>query len=924
LNPGGSKTTAPGVFWRGLPVGAALAGIAFLSFHRLDVSLGGSSLAGAAALAALLAGMGVGAGPLSHRWQPGRAGLWFAALAVAAVGALWAWQGGAAAAVALAMLASVCAGVLLAPLVARGGALAFAAGAGGAFGALAVGLPRLVGVGMAAGGLAVAGLAVAALAPPGRAPQEPPDERINRPTPAALSLLVAAGVVCAALLRTYSYATGWQAYAAMDLGVALCLGIALRALVWPQDATQGTATLAPNALALLAIALLLNSSFFAYPYLIFSEYATLQSGRALLTPERMFPLWLFAGALAFVPPRSCMRSRALGSCLLAAGVGAALVLALPTRLPPAWHYGVAAALCALSLAPECARAVGRPAAGPRPPALSLVAAGVAVVAICWCIAGQPALRWYWLRRTFIWYAGRVRGRPNAPPGSARTAGVGDVRVLALRYTPQGITARAGTAGETARFVCGSLVASSRGLDSAPIRLAVALAVGAARGPGRVGIVEPALEETRAGVAALAPSAARVRIPARALPFGGEVPGRLDAVICGPGPLASGRCPLMLLSVEALRRLRAALAPQGRAVLWLPTRTLRPGELMRLLATVRAVFERAEVFSCGDELLLVCGRDARLDFSRLGGLFGTPWGRAYLEAGGFWDARQLAACYTGPLEEMVPAGARPYALAYPSRPPVLARDLSELARADTLALVAQHRLAGARRAERLLIFHGAAGKALALGRLEELRSLQTDAMMRAVGEAVRASDSPARAAADLVAALTGPAGRVELFAPGASTRRLALAIALQRLGLPERSLSLLQREAWPEGEVGSVWYWRGRALEALHRPEAAASAYEAALRQGAASAEVLIRLADLLLARREREQAMEKLRAALALEPGNVEALVRLSFLCGQMDRYKEAAELAERALRLAPEDPAAHELFVLYSSRAGARPRPGP
>jgi len=879
--------------WGAFLGGIALAGFAFFAFHRLDLLLGGMSAAAAVSLASLLAGWGVGAGLVRQWWRPRRRGR----RVLAAGGlALWAWcfaragmSGSAGGAALLVMGGVVPLAVLLEPLAAdRRGRLLVLAGACAGFVALCAGLAATLSAGGAMLAFGVAGMLAAGVASP-PAGQAPASGALR---PGAPFVLAAFGIVAVALVRTYSYGTGWFAYAAAELALALCVGLILRELVTRSPAARGFASVAPQALVLLAVVVLLGSCFLLYPYVVCSEPATLQSGRGLLTAHRTFPLWLFAAALAFaVPPGSA--GRRTGSSFLAAGAGAAAVLLLPARLSPMWHYAAAASLCVAALAPECARVAARRRPGPRYGPFSIAALILALAAVGWTCYGKPWVGWRWLKRTLVWYSRDVKGRLNACPSVGRpTAGTGDVAIARVRYGGWGLSAEAAAGGETGRFVCGNLVASSRGLDGGAVRLTVALAL-AAQGPReRIGVIEPALEETAAGMAVLAPEAKVTWLSSRVREASPSGPAGLDAIVCGPGPLSWARSPLSIVSIERLAALRLALKGGGVVALWLPTRTISPRQFRRVLSTVHAVFSEGKVFVFGDELVLVCGERVRLDWGRLEAFLRGPRGRRYLGEGGFWDARQVVACYAGDLAQMLAEAqsARPYSLRFPSRPPVLARDLAEQSRADVLALLVQHRLDAGDWPSELLIFESESQKELALERLGALRDAQTESLMEAIGEIVRSSDAPSEALRGLVSALEGPGMDLGVFAPQAESHRLKLAIALQKLGLPAESLRLLKGGDWPARDMFAVWYWRGRGLEAMGQPREAIAAYEAALRKAPGSAEALLRLAGA--------------------------ALVELSFLYGQMKRYRQAARLAERALEICPDDRTAQDLFYLYSRQA--------
>jgi tetratricopeptide (TPR) repeat protein len=338
----------------------------------------------------------------------------------------------------------------------------------------------------------------------------------------------------------------------------------------------------------------------------------------------------------------------------------------------------------------------------------------------------------------------------------------------------------------------------------------------------------------------------------------------------------------------------------------------------MLATVLAVFPQTLLFLHGDEMVLLCGRKVQVHYGRLRAVFSDPRARLYMEQGGFWDALQVAACYTADTAHLrrLSAGARPYRRDSPERPPVLARDLSEQSRADVLALVAQCRLSAQDSLDDVFAFMSANEKTLAMGPLQGFHVVQTMDLLGQVGAVARANSSiPA-----LMDVLRSPAMELDLFAPQVQSRQLKLAVALYRLNLPGESLALLKGDGWPDGDRYDVWYWRGRNLEALNRPADAIAPYEKALTVKPDAVEVLLRLSSIHLARGETARAVERLQAALERDRRNVEAMVRLGYLYSRMDRFEEAAELASRALEVEPSNRAARDLLELCYLRSGRKP----
>jgi len=907
---------------RGFFAGAALAGLVFVAVHRLDLALGGAAATGAFVVAVLLAAWWAGAELAGLLRTPSARTRTRVAGALVLVGVASAMGCGPLACTPTRVL--VASGVL-ALLISLLISCSHCAGrplVGGAavgFAALSAGLAAAVGVLWLSFGAAIV-LAACALWPshategpksgagaPADAPEgasdasklahgsSPDPISVREEAPAVLLLCAMGGLLCVAMLRTYSPVTGWHALAVSDLCVAACIGALIA-----RGFVRGEGVVA-RVLVLAGVAALLESSLFMYPDLILSESAALQSARTLLEGARAFPVWAFAALLGACWTRAGARGGA--RWMLAAAAGAAVALVIPPSFSHVWHYAAALALGALALVSEGARV--RAEEGARLRAIHVVALVVVTAALGWSVLGAPALKWRVLRQRFAWYRADVPGRLNPaslPEGAARP----DLNpaIEELTFHPWGLSARLSAGGEWARLECGNVVASSRALDSRSVRLCVALAVAGADRVERIALIDPALDVTSAGVHALAPGAQLVRIPAAALINAPDDLAPLDAVICGPGPLTRARCPLAIVNVETLAHLRFSLREGGVLVLWLPTRTLSAEQLRRTITTALAAFPRARLFIAGDELVLLCGGGERLAYTRLLRLFDDPAALTYLTAGGLWDARQVLAMFTA--EFARDASAQPFSLRRPTRAPVLARDLSSDSRAGTLASVAQHRLLPASRAADAFAFGGEMQRAVALASFHRLYAAQTESVLRGVGEAGRTRT------AELIAALSGPCVDLERFAPEPQNKRVKCAVALHRFGLYAESLQLLQGRAWTGADAFHANYWIGRDLHAMGRLQHALGAYEAALRERPEDADLLVRIARVRFNLNQPDEAMKLLERALAADENNVEALVFLSYLHGRAGNRAKAAALAGRALKIDPSDETARDLYSLY------------
>jgi len=915
--------------------GAALAAVTFAVLHGCQLWDGTRGVMAAGGLALVLVGWGIPFAFASPT-RPFRRAVQLALAATAA--ALWLlwprlgagaapWQSAALTVCGIALLSMVFGPAIVGSRAQR---IAFICGCGAGFCALSAGLAALLGVATIMQCFVLAALAVAALAPLIGHREEVAGDRPNAAgPPAALQLgaallAAAAAVLAVLLLRTYALGAGWQAHAASDLGVGLCVGLLFRSLALGSGDGAGARGVFARALALLGVAALLESSFLLYPDLIFSEAAALQSSRTLLTAGRTFPLWLMAAALgALLPsplvvggkpwrPNPCVLFALAAVLLLGASSGAG------TPASIRWDYGTVGALCVLALIPIYLSSQLRADLGRV--ALPVAGAALALGGLAWTAFGPVDLGWRHLAASFRSYQWPVAGRLNYEPAAWGQKGPKDFPLGAVtaRRVPWGLDASVRTpGGEEGRFFCGNLVGSSRAQDSCSVRLAVACVLACAERAERVAVLEPALEETRVGVGLLAPGArSSATTLAALLKMDGEQ-GAFDAVICGPGALTAMGCPLSLVSVESLQALRGTLrdGDGGALALWLPMRTLTPADLRRVLATVLVVFPRARVFSCRDEMVLIAGGVEKLSYARLRSMFRDAGGRDYMEGGGFWDPRQVVVCLSADADDLarLAGAAAPYLRGRPSRPPVLARDLALASRAGVPALLAYCRLGIAARLADTMEFESANEKAVAMVGLGELYEAHTQQVIDGVASVARLRPH------QIVEVVDAEGGEWRLFAPQAVSRRIHRGAALYQFGLYDRSLLVLTPRGGkdPGGasrDHAESLFWQGLDLEKLGNAEEAVRVYESALVLDPALPHVLMRLADIHLQHGEPAGAETRVDAVLAVEPDNVDALNLRGYLYGRRRQYDKAAEMARRALRVAPDNRTAQELLELYGA----------
>jgi len=489
------------------------------------------------------------------------------------------------------------------------------------------------------------------------------------------------------------------------------------------------------------------------------------------------------------------------------------------------------------------------------------------------------------------------------PGGVAPVGL-DSAEAAL--TADGLTARVRRRSLTADVVNGHIVhASAAGTIPTPVALTVALPLASAERVARVGVVAPPLRATMdcartlAGEGAVAPF--RIWPPADGSSF--------DVIVCGPGPLSGTGSPLTVLSREALRGVRARLAPGGAFGLWLPVATVEPDALRRALAAVRAEFPAFQLFLWEHEAVIVAAGNPTFDYARL---------RAFqpaLVGAGLWDPMDLVAGFSADAAELAPSldGVAPYRAARPHRMPVFARRPAARLWAPSVALLAQHRLAGPQRLMAHLTFESENQKAVALHAFDGIYADETKRLLRRLGRL--ALGGPPEELVDFV---IGPLARRELFADEAQGRDLQTAAIFMALGLPEAAAGALRKAVEAGRDEPALHLTLAEVLAALNRPEEALAHYGEVLRIDPASEAALQRMTALLVSLRRYREAAESLERILAQRPGHVQAMLLLGQIyASALGRRDRAAELAQQVLAIEPGNADAQDLLTLCSGAPG-------
>lgn len=728
----------------------------------------------------------------------------------------------------------------------------------------------------------------------------PPTMQTRAWTVSAPPVLLAGGVgaVAAALLTGYLPAVRSPAYAVADLGAGFFLGALALSPVWRR--VRGTpAAVVSASLAVLLVGLVAGFSFFSYPDLVASGPAVDQTPTHMLTAGRLFPFWGQAFLLGGAAGLLLQRTGRGGSAWAALGAGALAAVALqhPWGSAP---QGVAAllSLATAGIVAYDARRSTRKASG----ALVAVAAIVSAAALAWTLAGDPSAGYPGLRLSF----GRVLGRRD-DRGRVVPAG----RAVEARQTAHGSVTKLEWGRASAVFRAGNLVWLERphGPESAAsVRLAAALAVAAGPAGESVGLVGPALEQTRETVEALAgaPVADLSRQAGRA------DEAEYGSLLWGPGPWSAPDLP-PLPTVEELRAVKPK--SRGALALWVPADAMELGVLRKVLATVSHAFDGFAVF--GERrgvVVLATDGPWRLRYSRLKSLFASSRGGRLLARAGYWHPADLLVGYIGDAEDLgaLSEGVNPSLVGRPERPPRVARDLTADPHMDSLLALEQHRLRGPGRALRRVDFEDAVQRRLALRGFEDIYSTRTDRLLE------RLSDTGVPGRRAVVRVLNGPLGRLDLFAAGEEERRVRLSVALSRVGLHQAAVRALEGAVQSGNGTYAVHYRLGIILQRMGRRMPALQNFRKALEYDPESTDARRRVVQLMLAMGRPQEAADMLETVVERDPESVSSLLMLGQVRARTGEYEKAADAARRALRLEPDNSDAQELLTLTEQAAQA------
>ncbi len=749
--------------------------------------------------------------------------------------------------------------------------------------ASAAGLPAAVGLGplVVTGVVLVIGAALLSRMPCFGAPPESD----SAPPPARLLLAAAVGAGGAMLLRNYLPATRSLVYAGAELGVAFAIGCVVgRAVLGAAQESLGGRLAMACGVGL--IGAMSGGAFFLFPDLIWSGSGAMQLPAEMLTPGRLFPMWILAFGLGAASAPAMAGAPA--GALLAAGAGAVAsgLLGVSYSAP---------LLLTLSLCLLYAAAVGlrRAHAGKR---RVLRWGSVAFIAalLTWAVAGDTWAGYPGLRE-------RMKAcleehvRRGAWPSILRAESVGSGQRVVL----SGDGVRGG-------FLNGALVSVSRaGAPSGEqLRLLVALGLTYGEAPSSVGMVEPALPGVSEGAKLLARGVSVRPL----LPRGSE---RCDVIICGPGPLSGAGNPMQILSLEGLQGLRRRLSSGGVVAVWIPAGTTELPELRRCLATFQEAFSRFDLFAHGRAAVVVAGGGQRLSYGRLAGAFKHPAAGQWLEEGGYWEPVEMLndfVAHSGELSALI-GGAEPYRLARPVRPPATARDLTARGNAVAMAAMLQHRAAGPGSLLERTVFGSERERFIALRGFEGLYKDRSRDVFRGLGQ-----DYPAQSKR-LAAFLQSSLARRDLLLGREKGGTTELAEVLGVFGLHEEAIQVLNRAVRRGRDSFEIRMALVEVLADAERPGEALPHCRRALEVRPDSVEMRHRLAALLLATGKTGEAAEALEELIEREAHSELDVLMLARLRLQMREYAEAARLARRVLERQPDNDQARLLLQLATGQ---------
>jgi tetratricopeptide (TPR) repeat protein len=292
----------------------------------------------------------------------------------------------------------------------------------------------------------------------------------------------------------------------------------------------------------------------------------------------------------------------------------------------------------------------------------------------------------------------------------------------------------------------------------------------------------------------------------------------------------------------------------------------------------------------------------------------------LRAEGFWEPMDLVAGYAADSGDLASAlsGVPPWSVARPRRMPTFARRPATRLWATSIALLAQHRLAGPQRLLDRLSFASDTQKETALRAFGDVYGEQTQHVLHRLGRLALAGPPE-----ELMAFVTSPLVCRDLFSDDANGRDAQTAAIFVALGLPEAAAATLKKAVESEPDSSALRMRLAGVLEALNRPDEAVAQYKEVLRQQPSSPEALRRMTGLLVASRRYREAAEYLERMVTQRPDDVPAMLMLGQIYVSTPGQREkAADLAQRVLALEPDNAAAHELLVLCGRAPSATVAP--
>ncbi len=171
-------------------------------------------------------------------------------------------------------------------------------------------------------------------------------------------------------------------------------------------------------------------------------------------------------------------------------------------------------------------------------------------------------------------------------------------------------------------------------------------------------------------------------------------------------------------------------------------------------------------------------------------------------------------------------------------------------------------------------------------------------------------------------LASPDGQLQLAFDQTAPSELDAPAGGERCGDDDGDID--EREDGPRGPrslaplAGDDWFERGIEAEEMGRFEVAAAAYQRALQEGGARAEVHFNLGNTLYALDRREAAAANFERAANIDPDYVEAWNNLGNVLAELERDPEAVIAYRRALAIAPDYADAHFNLAEALTRQGA------